>query len=33
MLRDYAPRVQNAEVREFIHNRLETEERNNRQLQ
>jgi hypothetical protein len=33
VLRDYAPRVQNAEVREFIYNRLETEEHNNRQLE
>jgi hypothetical protein len=33
VLRDYAARVQNAEVREFIHNRLEAEERENHQLQ
>jgi hypothetical protein len=32
VLRDYAARVQNAEVREFIHNRLEAEERENHQL-
>jgi hypothetical protein len=32
VLRDYAARVQNAEVKEFIHNRLEAEERENHQL-
>jgi hypothetical protein len=33
LLRDYASSVLNAETREFIHNRLEAEERNNHQLQ
>lgn len=32
-LRDYAASVQNAEMREFIHNRLDAEEQENRQLQ